>query len=146
MNSAQLSGPHPTFIIAGFNVCSTADTHSVTLFHLWCLWWGELPTERWLLELLKKKESVKRVSVGGELHSQPHPSLFIVDPPLQYSCHQPSSLTTQQRHAETPAVLLPSTNQTDQGLRLPISWKHSLNITACSVPERCAPKGSCCQK
>lgn len=87
--------------------------------------------------------SVERVSMGGELHSQLHPSLFIVDPPLLYSSHQPSSLTTQQRHAKTPAVLLPSTNQTDQGPRLPISWKHSLSIAACPVPARCAPKGSC---
>lgn len=81
--------------------------------------------------------------MGGELHSQLHPSLFIMDPPLLYSSHQPSSLTTQQRHAKTPAVLLPSANQTDQGLRLPISWKHSLNIAACPVPARCAPEGSC---
>lgn len=88
-------------------------------------------------------ESVERVSMGGELHSQLHPSLFIMDPPLLYSSHQPSSLTTQQRHAKTPAVLLPSANQTDQGLRLPISWKHSLNIAACPVPARCAPEGSC---
>lgn len=65
-----------------------------------------------------------------------------MDPPLLYSSHQPSSLTTQHKHAKTLAVLLPSENQTDQGLRLPISWKHSLNITAHSVPALCAPKGS----
>lgn len=80
--------------------------------------------------------------MGGELHSQLHPSRFIMDPPLLYSSHQPSSLTTQRRHAKTPAAPLPSANQTDQGLRLPISWKHSLNIAARSVPARCAPEGS----
>lgn len=79
---------------------------------------------------------------GAEQHSKHHPSGFIMDPPLLYSSHQPSSLTTQHKHAKPPAVSLPSENQTDQGLRLPISWKHSLNIAAHSVPALCAPKGS----
>lgn len=35
---------------------------------------------------------------------------------------------------------LPTKNQSDQGLRLPISWKHSLNITAHSLPASCAAR------
>lgn len=80
--------------------------------------------------------------MGAGLHSKLPPSGRIMDPPLLYSSHQPSRLTPLQRHAETPAVFAAKQNQPDQGLRLPISWKHSLNITAHSVPASCAPRGS----
>lgn len=71
------------------------------------------------LSTVYKKESVDRF---GQLHPSP----------LQYSRHQPHGVAGPCR--TPPALWQPSTNQTDEELRLPISSKHSLNIAAFPVP------------
>lgn len=137
--------------------CNTAVLSSITFHnasilmfpnqHMFCHY-GSQPNslaERIMSsKKLEKRESADRVSVEAGLHSELPTSGCNMDPPaaVHTDTHMhvhtlatnPLALAHCRKMKKTQLCLLPAENQSDQVLGLPISCKHSLNITACALP------------